>query len=627
MTEILPRNLRGSRFAVLAASLLLAAPAGAVSTGEDVPPSFSGSYLAARTADVEKDAESAAGFYRQALKSDPENTYLLERSLILSASSGDFDAAMKFASTLLRKQPDSHPARLLTAIEQLRAEKYADAVKTLDEKSPGVLADLTTTLLTSWAGFGEGEVDVALQNIDALKGEDWYEPFKLLHGAYIALAAGRTTEALEKLEKARGADPNAVRITEAYARALAVAGRKDEAEAALKEFLSNFPDNSLALTALEDIRAGRAHTTTVATPVQGAAEALAGLGAAVGQEGGTEVAFLYLRLALYLDPNIAGGMAALSLGNLLEASNQREAAIQSYESIPAEAPFRALGQMRAALALDGLDRTAEAETAFKAAIAASPDDIQSYISYGNMLRGRERFAEAAEIYSRAIARIPTPATADWSLYYYRGISYERTDKWPLAEADFRKALELSPDQPLVMNYLGYSWVDKGMNLEEAMAMIRKAVELRPNDGFIVDSLGWAHYRLGEYDEAVTELERAIGLKPDDPVINDHLGDAYWKTGRTLEAQFQWRHARDFGAEGPELELILKKIAEQKLIEAGEKKDASLYTVQPGDSIWTISAALEAGDAYTRILDANKDKLQSPDQIYPGMQLIIPTIAD
>jgi tetratricopeptide (TPR) repeat protein len=625
MTEISLRNRRGSRLAVLTASLLFAAPAIAVQTTDDVPPSLSGSYLAARTADVEKDAASAAGFYREALKSDPENTFLLERSLVLSASSGDFDAAMKFASTLLKKQSENHPARLLTAIEELRAGKYADAVKSLDEKSPGVLADLTTTLLSAWAEFGEGEVDFALQGIDKLKGEDWYEPFKLLHSAYIALAAGRTADAVEKLEKAQSADPNAVRITEAYARALAVAGRKDEAEAALKKFLGNFPDNALAATALDDIRAGHGHEVTVATPVQGAAEALAGLGAAVGQEGGTEIAFLYLRLALHLDPDIAGGMAALSLGNLLEASNQREAAIKSYESISEKAPFRALGQMRAALALDGLDRTADAEKAFKAAIAADPNDIQSYISYGNMLRGRERFAEAAAVYSSAISRIPTPAMADWSLFYYRGISYERTDKWPEAEADFRKALELSPDQPLVMNYLGYSWVDKGMNLDEAMAMIRKAVELRPNDGFIVDSLGWAHYRLHEYDEAVAELERAIGLKPEDPVINDHLGDAYWKAGRTLEAQFQWRHARDFGAEGPELELILKKIAEQKLIEAGEKKDAALYTVKPGDSIWTISAALQLRD-YTKILDANRDKLKSPDEIYPGMQLIIP-IAD
>jgi Flp pilus assembly protein TadD len=165
------------------------------------------------------------------------------------------------------------------------------------------------------------------------------------------------------------------------------------------------------------------------------------------------------------------------------------------------------------------------------------------------------------------------------MFYFRGITYERTDRWENAEADFKKALELYPEQPLVLNYLGYSWVDKGMNLSEALEMIRKAVELRPNDGYIVDSLGWAYYRLGRWNDAVTELERAVSLRPDDPVINDHLGDAYWKAGRTLEAQFQWRHARDFGAEGKELERILKKIAEGRLIEV--EKDAALNTTHPG----------------------------------------------
>ncbi len=228
-----------------------------------------------------------------------------------------------------------------------------------------------------------------------------------------------------------------------------------------------------------------------------------------------------------------------------------------------------------------MKRTAEAEAAFKQAIADDPNDIQTYLSYGNMLRGHERFAEAGDAYSKAIALIPTPGSVDWSLFYFRGIAYERTKQWPKAEADFRKALELSPDQPLVLNYLGYSWVDKGLNLDEALKMIKKAVELRPSDGYIVDSLGWAYYQLRQYDKAVGELEHAIDLRPDDPVINDHLGDAYWKAGRQLEAQFQWRHARDFGAEGDTLQLILKKISEQHLIE--KKKDAALDTTTQPDS--------------------------------------------
>jgi Flp pilus assembly protein TadD len=277
--------------------------------------------------------------------------------------------------------------------------------------------------------------------------------------------------------------------------------------------------------------------------------------------------------------------------------------------------------LRAALALDRMDRTEEAEAAFREALRRTPEDIQTYISYGNMLRGRERYADAAEIYTDAIDLIGEPGPADWSLYYFRGIAYERIDEWEKAEADFNQALELNPDQPLVLNYLGYSWVDMGLNLDRALEMIRKAVELRPTDGYIVDSLGWAYYRLGRYEEAVSELERAVSLRSDDPVIHDHLGDAYWKAERTLEAQFQWRHARDFGAEGEELELILKKIAEGRLI---EDERAALYTVQPGDSLWTISSALlDTDDAFQRLLDANRDRIESPDQIYPGMQLRVP----
>jgi tetratricopeptide (TPR) repeat protein len=524
---------------------------------------------------------NAAAFYSTALQADPENLFLLERSMLLSAAAGEIDTALGFARQLLQRTPGNAAARLILAVDDLQHLRYRKAIESLATPGAGVLADLTGALLVAWARFGEGEVDRAIKDLDTLKGEEWYEPFKLLHTGYIALASGRTEEAIAALEKAKEADPNAVRVTEAYARALVVAGRVAEAEAAMQDFISRFPDNALARATLDDIRAGRGREMTVGTPAGGAAEALAGIGAAVGQEGGVEVASLYLRLSLYLDPRTAGGLAALSLGNLLDASGQGEAAIEAFESIAPDAPFRALGVLRAALALDRMDRTEEAERAFKEAVSRNPDDVQTYISYGNMLRGRERFAEAADLYSEAIKRIPEPGRADWSLFYFRGIAYERTKDWAKAEADFRKALEFFPDQPLVLNYLGYSMVDNGRNLEEALGMIRKAVELRPTDGYIVDSLGWAYYKLGRFEEAVTELERAVSLRPEDPVIHDHLGDAYWKTGRLLEAQFQWRHARDFGAKSPELELILRKIAEGRLIEGN--KGASLQGVSPGSA--------------------------------------------
>ena len=570
------RNLlRAASLAVLLVPLgVFGGAAGAVGAAEDVEAtSFSGSYLAARTADVEKDIPSAAQFYRSALKSDPDNVFLLERTMVISAAAGDVKEALALADQLAAKAPNNHAARLVRAVEQIRTKNYAEAVKALEKPGAGVIADLTAALIVAWARFGQGETETALAELAKLEGEEWYEPFKRLHSGYLLLANGRTDEALDVLAEARDLDSNAVRITEAYARALAIAGRKPEAEEALRDFLQRFPDNALALAALEGV-GSEPSVTTVDTPAEGAAEALAGIGAAVGQEGGLEVASLYLRLALYLDPQTAGGLAALSLGNLLDASEQGDDAIKVFESIAPEAPFRALGALRAALALDRMDRTEEAQRAFEEAIRRNPEDVQTYIQYGNMLRGRERFAEAAEIYSKAIERTPNPGKGDWSLFYFRGIAYERTKAWNKAEADFKKALELSPDQPLVLNYLGYSWVDMGRNLEEAMRMIRKAVELRPNDGYIVDSLGWAHYRLGNYEEAVTELERAVSLKPDDPVIHDPLGDAYWQIGRNLEAQFQWRHARDFGAKSPELDIILRKIAEGRLIEPEKEKDAT-----------------------------------------------------
>ena len=567
--------------ALLVLPLLLAgAPAAALQDPQDDGlSSLSGRYLAARTADAAKDVRNAAAFYRSALAADPESLFLLERAVTLTAAAGEVEEAVRLAEQLAEKSENNHAARLLLGVERIRSGDHSEAIELIEDSGSGVVADLTSALLTAWAKFGKGEIAEALGGLAELKGEDWYEPFKLLHRGYIALASGRTAEAIEALEKAHEADPNAIRITEAYARGLAVAGRKQEAEAVLEDFLSRVPDNPLARATLDAIRADDQAAAAVATPLEGAAEALAGIGAAVGQEGGVEVALLYLRLALRLEPDTAGGLAALTLGSLLDQSDQGEAAIEVFESIAPDAPFRGLGQLRAALTLDRMDRTADAEKAFKEAARRSPDDLQVFISYGNMLRGRERYEEAAELYSQALSKIGEPERNDWSMFYFRGITYERTNRWEDAEADFKKALELYPDQPLVLNYLGYSWVDKGMNLTEALEMIRKAVELRPNDGYIVDSLGWAYYRLGRWNDAVTELERAVSLRPDDPVINDHLGDAYWKAGRTLEAQFQWRHARDFGAEGEELERILKKIAEGRLIE--EEKDAALNTANPG----------------------------------------------
>ena len=209
--------------------------------------------------------------------------------------------------------------------------------------------------------------------------------------------------------------------------------------------------------------------------------------------------------------------------------------------------------------LDQLARTDEAVALLRAMAAERPHDYQAMVELGDVLRTHDRFKEAVAAYDDAFQRYGAGQPTDWRLYYSRGIALERSRQWPRAESDFRRALELEPQQPMVLNYLGYTWIDQGVHLDRALGMVERAVALSPNDGYIVDSLGWAYFRLGNYDKATENLERAIELVPEDPTINDHLGDAYWRTGRHLEARFQWNRALSFKPEAGEATKIESKL--------------------------------------------------------------------
>jgi tetratricopeptide (TPR) repeat protein len=293
----------------------------------------------------------------------------------------------------------------------------------------------------------------------------------------------------------------------------------------------------------------------------GAAEALYGLGAALGRrEEELSLAnrgLAYLQLALYLDPNHA--LAMLALADLYEAMKKPELAIKVYERVPASSPLKRNAEIQLGIDLDALDRTDEAKKHLDKLIASKPDDLDAVLALGNIMRERKQYPACSDAYSKAVDLQPNPTRANWTTYYFRGICYERDKKWGNAEADMKKALELYPEQPHVLNYLGYSWIDQGVHLDDGMSMIKRSVEQRPDDGYIVDSLGWAYYRLGNYDEAVKNLERAVELKPVDPTINDHLGDVYWKVDRMLEAKFQWSHARDLKPDADELKTIEEKL--------------------------------------------------------------------
>ena len=289
------------------------------------------------------------------------------------------------------------------------------------------------------------------------------------------------------------------------------------------------------------------------------AEVFYGLGEALTSEGGLSMGILYLQLALYAQPDHAFALAALA--SAYETAQRYQDAIDAYNRIPpgtrAAAGDRHPQGVRSQLAREGRRGQGDPRPAGE----GEPDRPQAARCAGQHPARAQALRRGGRVYTAALKLIPKPDKRHWSIFYSRGTCYERLKNWPAAEADLQKALELYPDQPLALNYLGYSWVDQNRNLKQGMALIEKAVALKPDDGYIVDSLGWAHYKLGNYAEAVRFLERAVELKPQDPVLNDHLGDALWRVGREREAKFQWDQSLTLDPEPEELEKIKKKLAE------------------------------------------------------------------
>ena len=388
----------------------------------------------------------------------------------------------------------------------------------------GPITDLAATLLAAWASYGAGDAKAAVESIDKLQGADWYALFKDLHAGLILDLSGNKKEAGKRFDRAQKLDATALRLVEAYGSWLSRNGKKDEAIKVFKAFDAQLPRHPLIVDEMATSEKDKQLPPLVADAQAGAAEVLYGLGAALGRRGGEDLGLVYLQLALYLAPNQP--LALLSLADLYEQVKNPQLAIKIYERVPQNSPLRRNAEIQLAVNLDTIDKTDEAKQRLQKLIKDHPDDIDAIMALGSILRGRKEFAECAQIYSKGVATIANPERPNWLIFYFRGICNERAKNWEKAEADLKQALKLYPDQPHVLNYLGYSWIDQGINLDDGMRMIRRAVEQRPDDGYIVDSLGWAYFRLGNYDEAVKNLERAVELKPDDPTINDHLGDAY-----------------------------------------------------------------------------------------------------
>lgn len=564
-----PRNA-GRALSALALCLAASLPAWAAQPRESVPvseyepaESLEGNFLSAYIAGASKDTAAAASFYREAVKADPRNAELLERAFVSLLADGSLPDAFRAAERLTSRDGSNGLAQLALGVRQIKAGQFAQARQNFARSGRGAAADLTGTLLTAWAFAGANDGKRALDTINKLKGERYYNTFRDFHAGLIASLVGDQAEAERRLKAAYDADRNTLRIVDAYARFEAQAGRTDLAIQAYTEFDKVLPRHPIVRDALTKLKEGKPLARLVNSAQEGAGEVLYGLGSAGSTQGDELPAVVYLRLALYLAPEHA--LARLTLADILDRMKQTDRANEAYAQIPTTSPLRLNADVQIGLNLEQMGKGEEAITHLDAAMKAHPDDIDVISALGNVQRSRKKYEEAAETYSRAIALIgDRPASNYWTTFYFRGTAYERAKQWPKAEADLKKALELVPaSQPgaraQVLNYLAYSWVDQNMNIDEAFTMLKQAVDAAPRDGMIIDSLGWAYYRLGRWDDAVRELEKAIELKPGDPTINDHLGDAYWRAGRRLEGKFQWQHAKDLNPEPEDLEKINVKL--------------------------------------------------------------------
>lgn len=562
MTSAIPAAFHGDlfmtrSFASLALALLLCTtPAHALARIEG--DSLSGAFLVARTAAADRNAPAAAEALAQALALDPGNQTLTERLMQYRVQAGQVPEATALARKVLAFDSQQRLARTLAGLDDLRQHRFARARRNFAESAYSPMGELTATLLSAWAWAGEGKLDAALKELDKLDKTESFANFKSFHGALIADYLKSPMRADVLYRKANEQAGTSLRVAQAYGNYLERQGRKDQAQAVYAAFLAGGNDqNVLVGEALKAAQAGRKPGPFIPRLEDGVAEALFSLAAATNGDQTTDIALMYGQLA----KSFGGDQPVIAtlLGDILTDMKTYDQANAAYDTVPAASVLRANADTEIAINYQRMDRTDDAERQLAAVLARDPQNLTALMTLGNVYRNTENFQKAVDSYDRAVALTTAPGKEDWRLFYYRGIARERLKRWPEAEADFRKALELSPDEPSVLNYLGYSMIEKKINLGEAMAMVKKAVDARPNDGYIVDSLGWAYYQLGKYDEALPHLERAVELAASDPTIAEHLGDVYWQVGRKLEARFQWQHAKDNKPEPADLARIEAKL--------------------------------------------------------------------
>jgi tetratricopeptide (TPR) repeat protein len=512
-----------------------------------------GAYLSGRIAQEDEDLPAALAFYQEALAHTPNDPELTMRLFVVAVSTGRFDLARPLADRVVAADPTVALANLVQAVEGVRQNRPRDGLAAARRLPDDGFYRFVGAFARAWLTLADKGGMPAVTELHALDSEPVFAPLVALNAALIEDIGGDMAAAERDYRAALGDRPPSLRLAQLAGNFFERIGKPDEATRLYQAFAQNGgSDTGIVLGPAS----GRKPAPLVADARAGFAESLFDLGSVVNQADSPEVATLNIRLALELEPD--DPLATLLLGDIFDGENRPLAALAAYRSIDPASTFGWAARLRAAAANGEAGDTAGAEHALRAMAAERPAEAEPLVELGNILRSHDQYKEAASVYTEALTRLG-PAAHAWTLYYSRGVALERQGDWTAAEADLRKALILQPDQADVLNYLGYSLVDRGERLPEALTLIKRAAALRPKDGFIVDSLGWAYFRLGNFKDAESTLEQAVELRPGDAEINDHLGDAYWQGGRREEARLQWRRALSLKPEAGVAKAIEAKL--------------------------------------------------------------------
>jgi tetratricopeptide (TPR) repeat protein len=519
--------------------------------------SLAGAYLAGIQAEQQLDYDEAARYFVRALSYDVDNPALLDAAIRAQVARGEVSTAIVLARRMDGQEDINPLALILQLAGNIRDGQLTPALDTLSMPGARETLPLLADIWRGWLLINTGDED---EGFEALRNLALHPEWGLFGQNHLALAHVALGDYAAAAEVFADLDPTTTTLhrfgTRVRIEAQANAGENSAALQLVESLLSGSIGDVELETLRATLRAGDALQPSMSGPMDGFAIALFDIGTQLNA-GRRSEALLYLRVAHFLKPDLHE--AALMIGQVLEQQEQFDLALGAFETVPMDAPQSAEARLGLAGVYQSAERDDDAIATLSALATDYPDALRVRYFQAEALRVAERYEEALPIYDQAVDLALAQDRTFWQLYYGRAVSKHLVDDWPGAEADFRLALELRPDQPMVLNYLGYSLVEQGMKLDEALGMIQTAVQQRPDSGYIIDSLGWVYFQLGRYEDAVEPMEQAVALEPIDPIINDHLGDVYWMVGREREAEFQWRRALSFDPEPEERARILRKL--------------------------------------------------------------------